>query len=66
MKFAAWQLGFRIVEVPITFIDRVEGSSKMSKGIVSEAIEGVLKMRLRGFFNKYNRTDTSPSSKVKP
>ncbi len=66
MKFAAWQLGFRIVEVPITFIDRVEGSSKMSKGIISEAIKGVLKMRLRGLFNKYNRTDTSSSSKVKP
>ena len=53
MKFASRQLGFRIVEVPITFTDRVEGSSKMSKGIVKEAILGVLQMRWRGFFSSY-------------
>lgn len=53
MKFAARQLGFRIVEIPITFTDRVEGSSKMSKGIVKEAILGVLQMRWRGFFESY-------------
>ena len=47
MKFRAWQLGFRIAEVPITFTDRVEGQSKMSTGIVKEAILGVLQMRLR-------------------
>ena len=53
MKFASRQLGFRIVEVPITFTDRVEGSSKMSKGIVKEAILGVLDMRWRAFFASY-------------
>lgn len=45
MKYRAWKLGFKIAEVPITFIDRVEGASKMSKGIVKEAIYGVWKMR---------------------
>lgn len=45
MKFRAWQLGFRIAEVPITFTDRVVGVSKMSTGIVKEAILGVVQMR---------------------
>ncbi|MDQ3047041.1 MAG: polyprenol monophosphomannose synthase [Bacteroidota bacterium] len=45
MKFIAHKLGYKIVEVPITFIDRTEGTSKMSKGIFKEAILGVLKMR---------------------
>ncbi len=45
MKYRAWKLGFKLTEVPITFIDRKEGTSKMSKGIVKEAIFGVWKMR---------------------
>jgi dolichol-phosphate mannosyltransferase len=45
MKYRAWKLGFKIREVPITFIDRTEGQSKMSKGIVKEAMYGVWKMR---------------------
>lgn len=45
MKYRAWKLGFKIKEVPITFIDRVEGLSKMSKGIVQEAMYGVWKMK---------------------
>ncbi len=45
MKYRAWKLGFKIEEVPITFIDRTEGQSKMSKGIVQEAMYGVWKMR---------------------
>lgn len=53
MKFAARQLGFAIAEVPITFTDRIEGHSKMSKGIVKEAIMGVLKMRWQAFFTSY-------------
>ncbi len=53
MKFAARSLGFRIAEIPITFADRIEGSSKMSKGIVKEAIMGVLQMRLRSFTSSY-------------
>ena len=45
MKFAAWRLGFKMKEIPITFTDRVDGASKMSKGIFKEAILGVLKMK---------------------
>lgn len=53
MKFAAYQLGFNIKEVPITFTDRIEGVSKMSGGIVNEAIKGVLQMRWHALFNSY-------------
>lgn len=45
MKYRAWKKGFRIAEVPITFKDRKEGVSKMSSGIVKEAMIGVWKMR---------------------
>ena len=45
MKYRAWKLGFRIKEVPITFEDRKEGVSKMSGGIIKEAMYGVWKMR---------------------
>jgi len=51
MKYTAWRLGFKIAEVPITFIDRVEGVSKMSTKIFKEAFWGVLKMR----FKKINK-----------
>lgn len=53
MKFAARQLGFSIVEVPITFVDRVLGSSKMNLGIFNEGILGVIQMRWRSFFSSY-------------
>ncbi len=45
MKFTAWKLGFTIQEVPITFIDRKLGASKMNKGIIKEGVLGVLKLR---------------------
>jgi dolichol-phosphate mannosyltransferase len=45
MKYRAWKQGYKIKEVPITFIDRLEGYSKMSKGIVKEAVLGVWKMK---------------------
>ena len=45
MKFASWRLGFKIKEVPIKFIDRKIGVSKMTKGIIKEAVVGVLKMQ---------------------
>ena len=47
MKYSAYKLGFRIVEVPIIFKDRKEGTSKMSSGIFGEAFWGVLKLRFR-------------------
>ncbi len=53
MKFATWRLGFKIKEVPITFTDRVEGTSKMSAGIFNEAVIGVLKMKWQSFFKSY-------------
>lgn len=45
MKYRAWKMGFKIKEVAITFVDRTEGVSKMSSGIIKEAITGVWKMR---------------------
>lgn len=53
MKFTAWKHGFRIIEVPIIFTDRTEGTSKMSKGIFKEAILGVIQMKWKSFFRKY-------------
>lgn len=55
MKFTAWKLGFKIKEVPITFKDRKEGYSKMSKGIIKEGILGVLKIQWESLFRKYER-----------
>ncbi|MEO6830912.1 MAG: polyprenol monophosphomannose synthase [Chitinophagaceae bacterium] len=45
MKYRAWRKGFKLIEVPIRFTDRIAGMSKMSSGIVSEAMKGVWKMR---------------------
>lgn len=47
MKYTAHRLGFKLKEVPITFIDRVEGVSKMSTKIFKEAFWGVLQMRFK-------------------
>ena len=52
MKFTAYQMGFRIKEVPIVFINRVLGTSKMSGGIFSEALFGVIKLRWDSIFNR--------------
>jgi len=53
MKFTTWKLGFKIEEIPIIFTDRKLGSSKMSGGIFSEAILGVIKMKIKSWFTKY-------------
>ncbi len=55
MKFASWRLGFKIAEVPITFIDRKLGNSKMNKSIVKEGILGVLQLRWQSLFKNYRR-----------
>ncbi len=55
MKFLTWKYGFHIVEVPIVFTDRRQGSSKMSGGIFSEAVWGVVQMKLSSLFKKYKR-----------
>ena len=59
MKFAAWKLGFKIEEVPITFIDREFGASKMNKGIVKEGVLGVLKLRWQSIFKNYRKRVTN-------
>lgn len=55
MKFAAWKLGFKIKEVPITFVDRKIGVSKMSKGIIKEGVLGVLRIQLKSLFSNYRK-----------
>ena len=52
MKYAAWSLGFTLKEIPIVFADRIRGTSKMNLSIVSEAIVGVIKMRLGRLFSR--------------
>lgn len=47
MKYTSWKLGFKVVEVPVIFVDRTEGTSKMSSGIFGEAFWGVLRLRFR-------------------
>ena len=51
MKFKTHLKKFKIKEVPVIFTDRTKGASKMSKGIISEAIFGVLTMKLKSIFN---------------
>lgn len=53
MKFTTWKYGFKIVEIPIIFTDRKQGSSKMSGGIFNEAVWGVMKMKFFSYFKKY-------------
>ena len=52
MKYTAWKLGFKLVEVPIIFVNRKLGTSKMSSGIFGEAFWGVIKLRFRKFHRK--------------
>jgi dolichol-phosphate mannosyltransferase len=51
MKFTAWKLGFKIIEVPIIFTDRTKGTSKMSSSIFKEAVLGVLRMKIKSVFS---------------
>ena len=53
MKYTAYKIGFKIKEVPVIFINRREGVSKMSVGIFGEAFFGVMRLRLDGWFRKY-------------
>jgi len=57
MKFTAWKHGFKIVEVPIIFTDRTQGTSKMSGGIFSEAVMGVIKLKVGSWFRKYEKPE---------
>ena len=53
MKFTAVRCGFRIKEVPIIFVNRVLGSSKMNTSIFSEAVFGVIRLKVGSWFRKY-------------
>lgn len=53
MKYTAYKCGFTIVEVPIVFVNRVLGTSKMSGGIFSEALLGVIRLKVSGWFRKF-------------
>lgn len=52
MKFKIWAMKFSVVEVPIIFTDRKEGTSKMSGGIIKEAAFGVIKLKIQSWFKK--------------
>lgn len=53
MKYTAHKCGAKIIEVPIVFVNRVLGTSKMSGGIFSEALFGVIKLKMNSWFRKY-------------
>ena len=55
MKFKAWKYGFNLVEVPVIFTDRTDGTSKMSGGIFFEAFLGVIQMKIRSFFRSWKK-----------
>ena len=55
MKFTAWKHGFKLKDIPIIFIDRREGVSKMNTKIFKEAFFGVIKMKLQSLFRKYKQ-----------
>ncbi len=52
MKFKAYLYKFNIIEVPVIFTDRTRGESKLSSNIISEAVFGVIKMKLKSLFGK--------------
>lgn len=53
MKYTAWKCGFKIKEVPVIFVNRELGTSKMNSSIFGEAVFGVLRLRWDGWFKKY-------------
>ena len=55
MKFKSWKYKFNIIEVPVVFTDRTEGTSKMSGGIFFEAFFGVIQMKVKSLFRKWSR-----------
>lgn len=53
MKFTAYKCGFKIIEVPVIFVNRELGTSKMNSSIFGEAIFGVIKLKVNSWFRKY-------------
>ncbi|MBO4673327.1 MAG: polyprenol monophosphomannose synthase [Bacteroidaceae bacterium] len=60
MKFTTYKCGFKIKEVPVIFVNRVEGVSKMNSGIFGEAFFGVMRLRWDGWFRKYPKASDVP------
>jgi dolichol-phosphate mannosyltransferase len=58
MKFTAHQMGYKVCEVPIVFVNRVLGTSKMNSSIFGEALFGVLKLKWSSIFNKKHRRNS--------
>lgn len=63
MKFLAWKYGFNVTEVPIIFTDRTRGESKMTRGIIKEAVFGVLQIKINSFFRTFRR-ELDPSDEL--
>ena len=57
MKFTAYKCGFKIIEVPVIFINRELGTSKMNSSIFGEAVFGVIKLKVNSWFRKYPTID---------
>jgi dolichol-phosphate mannosyltransferase len=55
MKFKAWKFGYKLTEVPIIFTDRQNGASKMTGGIIREAVFGVIILKVRSWFQNWKR-----------
>ena len=55
MKFKSWKYGFKIIEVPVIFTDRTDGTSKMSGGIFLEAVFGVIQMKIKSLFRSWKK-----------
>lgn len=65
MKFTAWKLGFNVIEIPIIFTDRTEGTSKMNKSIFKEAIFGVIDLRFRSILNRIKPNASFQEPRIK-
>jgi hypothetical protein len=59
MKFTAIKHGFKVVEIPIIFTDRTEGTSKMSPRIFREAFLGVIQLKIGSWFRSYKKPSTN-------
>ena len=67
MKFLAWKYGFKITEVPIIFRDRTQGESKLSGGIIKEAVFGVLRIKIRSLFQTFRKeVELADQSLIEP
>ena len=62
MKFTAYKCGFKIKEVPVIFVNRELGTSKMSGGIFSEALFGVIRLKIASWFRKYPQKPQAPQA----